>query len=111
MTFKQLKNTLSENVKRLPCGAYISARDLSSGAKLSLRTIQEIENGQVDVRLKTVYKISEFLGVSPSYLIDAPVHAEEIGNLQGMVRYIDQNMANLEAIKRLTLKEIEKRKK
>ena len=108
MTFQGLLNVLSENVKRLRSRVYLSAEDLADMSKVGKRTVNNLENGFVDPRLSTVYKIAKALGVPAPYLIEKPAAAKDIVDLNDTVKYIDQVIATLEVLRNVILRETEK---
>ncbi len=63
-------NTLAKNVKALRTKAALSQEQLAEDAKLSLRTIQRIENGESEARGETLRQLAIALGVSPDELIE-----------------------------------------
>ena len=68
------KTQFSENVKKLRTGRGLTQEALAEKSRLSLRTVQRIEGGEVNPRSETLIMLSNALGVSPAELADWSVN-------------------------------------
>jgi transcriptional regulator with XRE-family HTH domain len=66
----EIRRLVARNVRRLRKARGLSQSELATDADLHQHHVSEIENGQHDLRLGTIDKLSRALGVPPRELFE-----------------------------------------
>lgn len=97
MTYTELRETLSKNIKQLRKENNLTQEKLAEKVELSTQTIADIEGCRTWVSDKTLVKIAEILKTTPSELLAAENKEFEITNsMRKMIlAKIDASLTNL----------------
>lgn len=102
MTYTELRETLSKNLKRLRKDNNLTQEKLAEKTELSTQTIADIEGCRTWVSDKTLVKIAEILKTTPAEILET----EKADFIAGLSEHHFLNTEGLTEIQRLHIQSI-----